>query len=174
MKRRNFLKNTGLGVAATMIPVSVLASTKPTNNTSIISSFDTKAALKDNPHFKILEKYAKYETKVSKRNKVWLTGSTGYNGKNSIDEIQVNILFESNHRGFYLDVDSGEYEQLDGLIIKDKFKLDPRKDINEQVNDAYDSFFHTTMMHHFGIERTMVYQKGTGQPLQAKKIIKSK
>jgi len=174
MKRRNFLKNAGLGVAATMIPVSVLASTKPTKNTSIITSFDAHAALKDNPHFKILEKYARYETGTQKRNKIWLTGSTGYNGKNSIDEIQVNILFESNHRGFYLDVDSGEHRPLDGVIVKDRFTLDSNKDINEQVNDAYDSFFNTVMMHHFGVERTRVSQKGMYDDRQPKNIIKSK
>lgn len=174
MKRRKFLKNLGIGTAATMIPVSVLSSTKPTKKSvaSTITSFDARAALQNNPHFHILEKYARYEIGTQKRNKVWLTGS--YDEGRDISEIQLNILFESNFRGFYHDIDSGETKPLDGVIVKNRYTINPDKNLNEQVNDAYDSFFHEVMMHHFGVERTRVFQKGMYDERLPKNIIKSK
>lgn len=158
MKRRNFLRDLGLGTAATMIPVTLLPSVKTPKKTlgSIITSFDAKAVLKNNAYFKILNRYARELTSGDKRNKVWITGS--HDRDNDISEIHLNILFESAQRGYHK-TEFG-YKPLDGIIIKERFTLDADKSLNKQVEEAYAYFFDVVMLHHFGLEQSVVFQKG--------------
>lgn len=150
MKRRNFLRNVGIGAIAAGIPISAMAQIQrdPKNKFhAFVTIFDADALLKDNPHYAILDRYA-MSTGFEKRHKLWL--GMGYRNGKSTNDLELHILFESKFRGFYHDTDTGETKPLNGVIIKDKFLIDPDVDFKQQVNEAYDRFFDQVMRYHFG------------------------